>query len=153
MAVSPISAAGYLFALNFFYKHGIEKSDFRKISFAPGSGGKQEKVVKSVYLGEADIGSIREGTLQLLEDSIDLDAIRILDQTKRFPSWVYAARQGLDEEVVEKIKKALLELNPKKKKHAKILDRAHFQGIVTASDRDFDPIRKIDRQIEVNLSE
>ncbi len=153
MAVDPRSAAGYLFALDHFLRHGISKNDFRRIAFAPGPGGKQEKVVQAVYLGEYDIGSIREGTLELVGDRVDLEAIRILDSTQRFPSWVYAARKGLDPDVVEKIKQALLDLNPDNPDHQKILELAHFRGIIPAKDQDFDPIRRLTRQVKVNAGD
>jgi len=148
MAVDPRSAAGYLFALDHFLNHGIRKTDFRSIVFAPGPGGKQEKVVQAVYLGEADIGSIREGTLELVRDHVDLSDIRVLDTTRRYPSWVYAARKDLDPDVVEKIKKALLELDSKRTAHQKILEQAHFQGIIPATDGDFDAIRQLTREVK-----
>ena len=150
MAVAPTSAAGYLFALDLFLAHGIDKADFRSITFAPGPGGKQEKVVQAVYLGEADIGSIREGTLELVRDQVELDAIRVLANTQRYPSWVYAARKGLDPDVVDAIKQALLNLAPDTPAHRKMLQLAHFQGIVPATDADFDPIRRLTDQVEVN---
>ena len=150
MAVAPTSAAGYLFALDLFLTHGIDKADFRSITFAPGPGGKQEKVVQAVYLGEADIGSIREGTLELVRDQVELDAIRVLANTQRYPSWVYAARKGLDPDVVDAIKQALLNLDPDTPAHRKMLQLAHFQGIVPATDADFDPIRRLTDQVEVN---
>jgi phosphonate transport system substrate-binding protein len=143
MAVDPASAAGYLLALNHFRKHGISRSDFASITFAPGSGGKQENVVQAVLLGEADIGSIREGTLDLVEERIDPDAIRILDHTSRFPSWVYAARKDMDPGIVEKIKKTLLALDPNDPEHRNILEMAHFQKIIPAADPDFDSVRDL----------
>ncbi|MFP3981420.1 MAG: phosphate/phosphite/phosphonate ABC transporter substrate-binding protein [Desulfobacterales bacterium] len=149
MAVAPTSAAGYLFALDHFLEHGISRQDFRSIRFAHGPGGKQENVVQAVYLGEADIGSIREGTLELVKDRVDPDAIRVLDNTKRFPSWVYAAGKGLDPDAAEKIKQALLALDAENPEHREILELAHFQGIIPASDPDFDPIRELTRKVEV----
>ncbi|HMA67118.1 MAG TPA: phosphate/phosphite/phosphonate ABC transporter substrate-binding protein [Desulfosalsimonadaceae bacterium] len=153
MAVAPTSAAGYLFVLDHFLRHGISKEDFRSISFAPGPGAKQEKVVQAVYLGEADIGSIREGTLDLVEDRVDLSAIRILDRTRRFPSWVYAAGKGLSPDVVEKIRTALLDLDPAKPEHRQILELAHFRSIIDATDQDFDPIRELTSQVRVQSGE
>ncbi|MBS0014053.1 MAG: phosphate/phosphite/phosphonate ABC transporter substrate-binding protein [Desulfobacterales bacterium] len=153
MAVDPASAAGYLFALDHFIKNGISKSDFQNISFAPGPGGKQETVVQAVYLGQADIGSIREGTLELVKDRVDLPAIRILDQTRAFPSWVYAARKDLETEVVEKIRQALLELNPENADHQKILQKAHFNAVIPAQDADFDDIRRLLEKIGENAYE
>jgi len=149
IAVDPTSAGGYLFALDHFMRHGLTKEDFRTIAFAPGPGGKQEKVVQSVYLGEYDVGSIREGTLSLVADRVDLDAIRILATTRWYPGWVYAARQGLDPQVVSAVKQALLKLDPQKPKHQEILDRANFQGVVPAADTDFDPIRSLARNVGV----
>ena len=148
MAVDPASAGGYLFALDHFQKHGIARSDFENISFAHGPGGKQEKVVQAVYLGEADIGSIRQGTLELVQERIDLAAIRVIDQTREFPSWVYAARKGLAPETVEKIRTALLALNADNPQHRPILKRAHFKGIVPAVDSDFAPIRNLLQEVE-----
>ena len=150
MAVAPTSAAGYLFALDHFLTHGIAKKDFRSITFAPGPGGKQEKVVQAVYLGEADIGSIREGTLTLVRDQVELDAIRVLANTRRYPSWVYAARKGLDPDAVEAVKQALLDLDPDIPAHRRMLEMAHFQGIIPATDADFDSIRRLTDQVEVN---
>ncbi|MDZ7832636.1 MAG: phosphate/phosphite/phosphonate ABC transporter substrate-binding protein [Desulfobacterales bacterium] len=153
MAVAPTSAAGYLFALDHFLAHGITKNDFRGITFAPGPGGKQEKVVQAVYLGEADIGSIREGTLDLVRDQVELDAIRVLANTRQYPSWVYAARKELDPDVVERIKQALLELDPNQPAHRRILELAHFQSIIPAEDADFDPIRRLTDEVEVKSVE
>jgi phosphonate transport system substrate-binding protein len=96
-----------------------------------------------VYLGQADIGSIREGTLELVKNRVDLTAIRILDQTRAFPSWVYAVRKDLESEVEDKIKKALLELNPENADHRKILQKAHFEAVIPAQDTDFDAIRRL----------
>ena len=151
MAVAPTSAAGYLFALNHFLAHGLTKNDFQSITFAPGPGGKQENVVQAVYLGEADIGSIREGTLELVRNRVELDAIRVLDTTQAFPSWVYAARSNLDPDIVESIKQALLGLDPRQSEHQKMLELAHFQGIISATDADFDPIRRLTGRLGVKI--
>mgnify|MGYP006275715033 FL=1 len=150
IAVSPSSAAGYLFALDHFARNGIHKGDFREIAFAPGAGGKQEKVVLSVYLGEYDIGSIREGTLPLVQDQLDLTEIRVLDQTRWYPGWVYAARQGLNPDHLQAIKQALLALN---QEHQDILEKAHFTGVVPARDSDFDPIRELASNVGVTWRE
>ena len=56
IAVDSTSAGGYLYALGHFAAHGIQKSDFSEISFAPGPGGKQEGVVLAVFAGKYDIG-------------------------------------------------------------------------------------------------
>lgn len=76
IAVDPLSAGGYLYPLGLFLDHGITASDFREISFAPGPGGKQEKAVLAVYAGKYDIASIREGTLDIVKDKININKLK-----------------------------------------------------------------------------
>ncbi len=148
IAVSPLSAGGYLFALDYFQEHGLEKEDFRGIDFSPGSGGKQEKVVQAVYLGEYDIGSIREGTLELMQDQLDVSAIRVLAHTRSYPGWVYATRQGLKPKTVQSIKKALCALDMEQPEQEEILSRARIQDIIPARDQEFDPVRRLMLRLE-----
>ncbi|MDP3427638.1 MAG: phosphate/phosphite/phosphonate ABC transporter substrate-binding protein, partial [Humidesulfovibrio sp.] len=63
IAVDPLSAGGFLFALGHFHDLGIKRQDFAELAFAPGPGGKQENVVLAVLAGKYDFGTIREGTL------------------------------------------------------------------------------------------
>lgn len=147
VAVDPSSAGGYLFPLGHFLEHGITREDFRQVSFAPGPGGKQEKVVLGVYSGQYDVGSIREGTLELMADHIDIDQMRVLANTRWYPGWVYAARKGLDPNIVRKIKAAMLALSFDHPRHRPVFDNAGFVGIVPASDGDYDPVRRLAAQI------
>lgn len=143
IAVDPSSAGGYLFALGMFMDHGIAPDDFSEIVFAPGPGGKQEKVVLAVYAGAYDIGSIREGTLPILEGKVDLDKIRVMAETRAYPGWVFSSRKGLDENLVEIIAEAMFRLDITTPEHAAILDTAHIRGIIPASDADYNPIRNL----------
>ncbi|MGE4296621.1 MAG: phosphate/phosphite/phosphonate ABC transporter substrate-binding protein [Desulfovibrionaceae bacterium] len=143
IAVDPHSAGGYLFALGHFMDHGLTSADFREVAFAPGPGGNQEKVVMAVYAGKYDIGSIREGTLELLEGRIELDRIRVLAETRSYPGWVYAARRNLDPAVVDAVRMALLALDPDDPEHAAILRAAHMHAIHSADDADYAPVREL----------
>ncbi len=151
IAVDPSSAGGYLFALGYFLDHGIHKSDFTEISFAPGPGGKQEKVVLAVYAGRYDIGSIREGTLDVVADKIDLGEIRVLAETAWYPGWVYAVRREIPPEIAERIRRALIALNPERPEDRKILQAAHFLRIVPSSDVEFNSIRRLAKQLHMDL--
>jgi phosphonate transport system substrate-binding protein len=153
IAVDPSSAGGYLFILDYFLSQGIELEDFSEVAFAPGPGGKQEKVVLAVYAGKYDIGSIREGTLEVVGDKIDRGQIRVLAHTPWYPGWVYAARKGLDHQVVEKIKKALLSLDKKDPEQARILKQAGFVGVIASNDEDYDPLRRMVKRAEIELDE
>ena len=142
IAVDPVSGGGYLFPLTLFYAHGITRSDFKEIAFAPGPGGQQEKVVLAVAAGKYDIGTIREGTLDVVAGKIDSRAIRILAETQWYPGWVFSARKELDPGIVAAVKAALLALDPSRAEHRPILEAAQFVRVIPSVDADYDPVRE-----------
>ncbi|WP_081859151.1 phosphate/phosphite/phosphonate ABC transporter substrate-binding protein [Desulfohalovibrio reitneri] len=148
IAVDPTSAGGYLFPLGHFLEHGLSKSDFAEIDFAPGPGGKQEKVVLAVYYGKFEVGTVRSGTRALLADRIDLDELKVVASTRDYPGWTFAARKGLSASVTQRIRDALLALDRDDPDDRAILERAHFQGVVAARDSDFDPVRDLIKRLE-----
>ncbi len=148
IAVDPTSAGGYLYPWGLILDSGLRKEDFSEITFAPGPGGKQEKVVMAVYSGKYDVGLIREGTLNILKNKIDLKQIRVLASSRWYPGWVYAARKGLDPALVEKIKKALLALNMNNPEDRAILEKAGFVKVIPAQDSDFNAVRRLANIVE-----
>jgi phosphonate transport system substrate-binding protein len=151
IAVSPYSAAGYLYCLGHFIAHGLKKSDFSVVDFAPGPGAQQEKVVLAVYADKYDVGTIREGTLNVVADRIDINEIRVIANTHWYPGWVYAARADLKPGIVEKIKKAFLRLDYNQSEYMRILKAADITGIIPSEDRDFDPVRDLVERLGVSL--
>jgi len=153
IAVDPSSAGGYLYALGEFLDNGLKRSDFSEISFAPGPGGKQEKVVLAVYAGTYDIGSIRDGTLDILRGKIALSQIRVLAESKAYPGWVYAARSGLSPQIVDKIARAMFALSSKRSEDAVILETAGMRGIIPATDADYAPVRALAERLGLEVME
>jgi phosphonate transport system substrate-binding protein len=151
IAVDPGSAGGYLYALGCFIENGLKREDFACIDFAPGPGGKQENVVLAVYAGKYDVGSIREGTLDVVANKIDISEIRVIANTRWYPGWVFAARKGLEPEAAVKIEDALCKLNHGKEEHRRILDAAEIVGIIGADDRDFDSVRDLANTLGMSL--
>jgi len=149
VAVDPSSAGGYLFALGHFVEHGLNLRDFKEVVF---SGGRQENVILGVYAGLHDLGSIREGSLKVVENKIDLNQIKVVASSRSYPGWVYAYSPRLPQEAADKIRAALLKLdyqhNPS---HRAILDAARFIGFVPSDDRDFDPIRDLSTKVGLDL--
>lgn len=143
MAVDPSSAGGYLYALGEFLDHGIRRRDFAEITFAPGPGGKQEKVVLAVYAGTCDVGSIRDGALDILAGKIDIGQIRVLAESKAYPGWVYAAKAGLAPAIVDKIAAAMFKLSMSRPDDAVILQTAGMRGIIPATDADYASVRQL----------
>ena len=102
----------------------------------------------AVLSGKYDVGLIREGTLNIMAEKIDLKQIRILAHSHWYPGWVYAARRGLDPAIVEKIKQALLALNIDNPEHKAILKKAGFIAVIPARDEDFDSVRRLAQIVE-----
>ncbi len=147
IAVDHSSAGGYLFPLGLFYEHGIHSDDFAEIAFSPGPGGKQEKVVMAVLAGRYDLGSIREGTLDVMKGVVVEGAVRVLAHTTWFPGWVYAARTGLDPTIIRNVQEALLALDPREPADRRILEQAGFLRVIVATDEDYQPIRDLITEI------
>ena len=153
MAVDPSSAGGYLYALGEFLDHGIRRRDFAEVSFAPGPGGKQEKVVLAVFAGTCDVGSIRDGSLDILRGKIDIGQIRVLAESKAYPGWVYAARAGLAPDVVERIARAMFALSMARPDDAVILQTAGMRGIIPATDADYASVRELAEKLDLVAAE
>jgi len=151
IAVDPSSAGGYLYPLGHLIEHGIRKEDFAEIAFAPGPGGKQEKVVLGVYAGKYGVGSIREGTLDIVADKVDLSQIRVLAVSRWYPGWLYSARKDLDPEIVRKIRDAMIALDISSPGHRPILENAGLTAIIPAQDADFDPVRRLAEMVGEEL--
>ncbi|MCG6905592.1 MAG: phosphate/phosphite/phosphonate ABC transporter substrate-binding protein [Desulfobacteraceae bacterium] len=147
IAVAPSSSGGYLYPLGLFRDSGIEPADFAEIAFAPGVAGKQERVVMAVLAGKYDIGTVREGALEVLADRIDLSDLRVVAATPWYPGWVFSARSGLDPHLLETISTALLKLDLLNFEDRKILEAADLTGIVAARDGDFDSVRELARRL------
>ncbi len=149
IAVDPVSAGGFLFPLALFYAHGITSQNFAEIAFAPGPGGQQEKVVLAVSAGKYDIGTIRQGTLDVVAGKIDPSSIRVLAETAWYPGWVFSSRRGLSPEIVHAVKNALLALDYNRPDHHTILDAAQFVSVISSSDQDYDAVREATRQVNI----
>lgn len=149
VAVDPSSAGGYLFPLGHFVDHGLNLDDFKEVVFA---GGRQENVILGVYAGLHDIGSIREGSLSVVADKIDISQIKVIDHSRWYPGWVYAYSPRLPQESADRIRDALLTLDYEHDpRHHSILDAAKFIGFMPSDDRDFDPIRELSQKVGLHL--
>jgi len=150
IATDESSAGGYLFPLGLFWDHGIRKEDFAEVNFA---GGNQERVVYAVFSGEYDFGTIRTGTLEIMRGRIPIREIRVIAESPPYPSWVYATRGGMDPEIVDHIRAAMIALDPKNPVHDAILAPAGILRIAPAQDQDFDAVRTLMAKIAGELEE
>jgi len=89
VAVDPSSAGGYLFSLGHFVDHGLNLHDYKEVVFV---GGRQENVILGVYAGLHDLGSMREGSLRVVENKIEINQIKAVSNSRWYTGWVYAYR-------------------------------------------------------------
>jgi len=152
IAVDLTSAGGFLYPMGHFFEHGIRQEDFAELSFSPGPGGKQEKVVLAVYSGQFDVGLIREGSLNVVADKIDIDQIRVLATSDWYPAWVYSTRPDVATDVIAKIRQALFELDEHLPEHKPILEKADFRKVIPADDRDIQPVRQLMNTLGIDFN-
>ncbi|MEE9524116.1 MAG: phosphate/phosphite/phosphonate ABC transporter substrate-binding protein [Thermodesulfovibrionales bacterium] len=133
MIVSPLSAAGFLAQKLYLIENGIDV--YKDLNIIDGKH--QEAVILNVYRKTVDAGFVRESAPIVLEEEIDLNKIRILARTPYIPNWPFAATKKADNAITDTVKKHLLEL-----KDNKVLSAAKIEGFKSATDRDFDTLRK-----------
>ncbi len=151
IAVDPASAGGFVYPLGLFARHGITREDFAVIDFAPGPGGQQEKVVLAVYAGKYDIGSIREGTLDVVAGKIDISRIKVLAESPFYPGWVFSSRRDFDARSLQKIQEAMLRLDYNDPEHERILNAAKIRGIIASRDEEFQSVRELAETLDISL--
>ncbi len=133
MAVSYKSAGGFLAQKLLLAEKGIDV--FKDLHMSEGK--RQEKVILNVYRKNVDAGFVRETSLSVLKEEIDLHKIRIVARTPYIANWPFAATPGTDPKVVEEVKSDLLNL-----RDDRILRAAEIRRFIAASDRDFDGLRR-----------
>jgi phosphate/phosphite/phosphonate ABC transporter binding protein len=133
MVVSYKSAGGFLAQKLFLRENGIDV--FRDMKLREGK--RQEEVILNVYRKAADAGFVREGALDVLQEEINLDRIRILAKTPYIANWPFAATKSADADMTGEVRRSLLEL-----RDPRILSAAQIIEFKPADDRDFDGLRK-----------
>lgn len=123
MAVSPLGFGGWRAAWREMSANGIDPfEDFRQMSFA---GGEQPRVIDAVREGRVDAGVVRTDMLERLADAgkIDLREFRVINNietegfpffhsTPLYPEWPFAVMPGVEQELVDRVTRALLEIKP-----------------------------------------
>ena len=111
--------------------------------------GSCESIALNVFLKTADAGAICDYSFKNInepgndaESEIPPKQLRILGRTEEIPTWVFAARTGVDATLIARVNKALIALSPKNNEQEGILESAEVGGFVKAKDSDFDEIRK-----------
>ncbi len=132
------STSGNLIPRYLLANHGIhlsELSGYTNFDY-------HDSVAKAVLRGQYDAGAVRE-TVARRYSKLGLQEIAV---SGPIPTGPLAVNQGISYTAVEDIKNALLELDPSRQDHRRILDRLDDElknGFMPASDSDYSYIRTL----------
>ncbi len=121
-AVGEQSFGAYLVQRWAMFERGIQIGEVSKVRF---TGLPQDKVVKEVLSGQADVGFVRTGLLENLvrEGKIKPDELKVLNRNSRrdfpqqlstelYPEWPFSAMPDVPEKLVKNVTLALLNIAP-----------------------------------------
>ena len=125
------SASKWLAAKLLFAESGINIEKDLKTYF---NGGCCEDIAFSVYLKAVDAGVVCDHFAEEHEDKrkeigVEAAQIAVIGKTQDVPMKVFGARQGVDKDVIIKIKQALLDMDKNNPDHVKILHPAEVGGL------------------------
>lgn len=122
------STSGWLIPTYYFKTLGIDPKTYFKYR----DGASHAANVTAVANGQVDLASDydRNFTAMLEKGLVKAEQARIVWTSDRLPNDALVARKGLDAEIVDKIRKAVLEIS---EEQAKIIMPAHYTGWVAAT--------------------
>ena len=144
------SSSGYLFPKYKMLKMGIDPDTFFSEKIQTGS---HDNAILAVYNGEADLATTFEGAEnRLVKDYPDIKKkLKIIGYTDNIPNDGLVVRKGLDPDMKEKIKEAFLSLN-EDSTAMKILKEVYaWDGIVPASDSDYQVVREVAKTLKITI--
>lgn len=143
-----MAPTGYMAQYDLMLKAGLDPERDLGFSTIPQGSFKHEKLIYGVYLGAFDAAAAPVLDLETMtrEGKIAADDFRILAQSEIIPYCTFGAAKSADPALVEKFRKALLELTPATTveisgQRLKVLGSAWVDGFEPLQDRDYDPVR------------
>ncbi|MHB8709711.1 MAG: phosphate/phosphite/phosphonate ABC transporter substrate-binding protein [Desulfuromonadales bacterium] len=143
-----MAPTGYMAQYDLLLKAGLDPERDLGFSTIPQGSFKHEKLIYGVYLGAFDAAAAPVLDLETMtrEGKIAADDFRILAQSEIIPYCTFGAAKTADPALVEKFRKALLELTPETTveiggERRKVLGSAWVDGFEPLQDRDYDPVR------------
>ena len=140
--VDPTSSSGYIYPMALLIQRGLVKNRdpktfFREAMFA----GAHDAAMRALLNGHVDaIASFDLAREQYLKDPAERERIIFVAETQPIPEAGIAARNGLDPQLVARVRTALLSIRGPA--HADLLKRLYeIDGFEPAEDREYDPVR------------
>lgn len=144
--VEPESASGYLFPKALLIDAGVDpEKDLERTEFL----GTHDAVVLNVALGRFDAGACYDDARENLRDESQAKQLRILASTPDISNEAIVVRSNLPSDLIEKIKRALLELDINTPLGKEVLaELTNVQGFVPANEQDYDYIEHVQNLLE-----
>ncbi len=139
MIVGKTSAGGYLSQKLTLQENGIDVDHDCQLSVA--ADNRQENVIISVSIGDVDAGFIRESALHKADQFIMPGSIASIKETAWLPNWALSVNRNLPQDIKDAIEKAILKLP----RNSDVLQAMGLTSFVSASDSDYDVMRKVTR--------
>lgn len=134
--VGKTSAAGYLSPKLFLMNNGIDIE--REAVIIESVENKQENVIFSVIMKEADAGFIKEASFDSASLYIPENKIRVLAKGELIPNDPVSVRKTMPDDLKQKIQSALLEIPAKDK----IFEALKISGWKKSNDADYKGLKK-----------
>ncbi len=143
--VDPVSVSGAIYPKALLLDEGLRpERDFAQVIYAGG----HDATVLAVLHGKVDAGATfsndtkgKQGSWHEFLPLDQQDKIRVLAYTKPAPSDNIAVAEGLDPEIVEKIKSALLKMSSTPEGRKNLMDIYHIEGFAPTTPAEYAPIR------------
>lgn len=134
--VSRTSAGGYLSQKLTLMENGIDVEKDCEVVEAVDN--KQENVIISVFIGEADAGFIRESALNQADTFVPPSQIEVINRSAWLPNWALSVNRSMPKAQKESIQKAVLNL----KKDDPVLSSLKIDRFRLATDQEYNSVRK-----------
>lgn len=129
----------YIGATQILKKHGLKEGDY-VVDFAINP----PSAAIAVFNKAADAAGIGEVVLNLsaIKERIDVSQLKIIAKGDELPMLCWAVKKEMNKDVAEKIKKVMIGLK-NDEEGKKILKEAEATAFVTATDKDYEIVRKV----------
>lgn len=146
--VDPASLSGSLYPKFMFLNEGINpEQDFKRVYYAGG----HDAAVMAVFKGQVDASATFANDNQghsaawhmFLKDPKEQEQIRAIAYSKPLPTDNIAVSDGLDPELVDRVRQALLRLSTNPAGRAQLQRIYHIDGFAVATPAEYAPIREV----------
>ncbi len=151
-----LAPTGYMAEYDLMLRNGIDPETFLSNWTIPNGSYKHEKIIYKVLYGEVDAGAAPILDLEVMsrEGKISQDDFVILGQSPLIPYCTFGAAKNTDPKLVEKVRKALLDLKPTDTvevngERVKVMKAAWIDGFEELTDKDYDPIREMAKRVNM----